>query len=869
MATQPRILVLGLGGTGLEALLQLRTLFNESRGEVPPYVGLSYLDTVAPKALGNVELLDVESLRLVLRDAPEMLRNPEVDYVRDWFPIDINVGSLIHGAAQIRPLGRLALHAQPDRVLKQLRNWLATLTSRERLREIERGESIDEQGSVEVYVLASLCGGTGSGIILDVARLVREELKNAPTVSVVGVFLLPGPFRHMAATNRVAANAYAALKEIDYLANPRTPVEVSFGPGQRLVLDRSPFDLVYLVDNIGELYDTTNNVPQLARQMAYLPYLMSTPSIGHHVRQILHNLIPQLETKEFVHGKRATYASFGVATLEVPPSSVAKARLEFECELLASLLDDTGNVQRLGDLGVQTAFAECRVGRFPETLELLLLEFDFANPRELIDRLEEIYATATELVEDYARKLTEPHLRALQESGEKAIRNLIMDASTHPGRIPSALRECSRLIAYLAEARDSLRTQDKHAEHAEKERLRTWELCQKAFRSRRRRRREQAALDWKDTVNSLVLPTRLSQAINDLCASGVGYLIDRVREAEEICSTARKHIDELKQRLSSQRVPEDRPFAPFTRYCDAGTIRPHADAGKFLAESAESAPWFGSEERALRSAITGFTEREFEPAFAPGRGSSATRLVLEDLHNSISELRRFSEPLWSYNPNKIPPQHQPGIHHIEVLGVDALSGAVSDVSRDYPGVSLVETGWWDRAAYLQIRAGIPLFALSCMDELWRDYSQLPDGLRERCHIDRRWAGWPELLPHAFNPVVMDVLALGVASGQVAWSSVGVIEYRNASGVSQVLGPSFSRTYHVLGRDSHVFVLVSDSVQQWSRRATAIDFKTKAVELWDLLVQDRLPMDDRPLVEALVRNLELMARRMPMAGAATP
>ncbi|MGH9760997.1 MAG: tubulin-like doman-containing protein, partial [Blastocatellia bacterium] len=587
-------------------------LFNERPGAVPPYVGLFYLDTVAPQREGDVSLLDEEYSRLVVRDVSEMLKNPDTQYIRDWFPSGpgMNVQTTVHGAAQIRPVGRLALHAQPDRLLKQLRKRLAALTDREQLREIANGETIDDQGSIEVYILASLCGGTGSSLIVDVAKLVAEELKDAPTVRVIGVLLLPGPFRDLPGTNLVTANAYAALKEIDYLASPRDPVEITFGPGRTVALDRSPFDFVYLVDSVGEQFDTTRDLSQLARQMAYLPYLMSAPSIGSRVREVLHNLIPQLEAKDRVHGKRATYASFGVATMEIPASSVAKARNEFERELVSILSADTEEVQGLGDLGIRSAIERRAVERFPETLEMLLLDFDFGRRSESIDELKETYAAAVELVEEYAKKVTEGRLSAMIESAENAIRSLLLDASTHPGRLPSAIRECSRVHEHLSNVRESLRAPNKAAENAEKERHRTWEICQKAFKSRRRRTREPAALDWKDTVNSLVLPSRLELAIRELIADAAGNLNDRILAARDSCIAAKKKLEETFRSLSGVEPRIEEPPSAFTRYCDAGLVRPHADAGKFLAGCADEQPWFGLSETGLLIAVRRFSELE-------------------------------------------------------------------------------------------------------------------------------------------------------------------------------------------------------------------------------------------------------------------
>jgi hypothetical protein len=854
MASQPRILIIGFGGTGHEALLQAKLLFNQWPGRVPAHVGFFYLDTVAPKGRGEASLRDVESALLLLRDPSEMLRNPDNAYIREWFPNRISVQTAVHGAAQIRPLGRLALHAQPERVLTQLGNCLDTLTDRTRLREVEDGDSLDEQGSIEVYFLSSLCGGTGSGIMIDVAKLIREQLSDAPTVRFVGVFLLPGPFRRLGGTSMVKANAYAALKEIDYLANPRTRIDFSFGASRQFVLDRSPFDLVYLVDSVGERFDTTTNVQQLARQMAYLPYLMSTPSFGPQVREILHNLIPQLEAKDLVQDKRATYASFGVATLEIPPSSVSKAMIEFECELLSQLLADTQNVPELQDIGVQVALDKCAVKQLPETLEMLLLEFDFRNPREPIDKLTEIFAAAVGLVEEYARRHCEPSLRALRESGERAIQGLVRDASLHPGRIASTLRECARLQRYLNGVLEAVRAENKVAQHAEKERRRAWDLCQQAFKSRRRRLREPAALDWRNIVNSLVLPARLSGSIDDFCVDALGYLIDQVREAEEWCSTAMKNVRETLGRVSAEQVVIEKPPSPFTRYCDAATIRPRANAARFLEGLVDPKVWLGGSEPDIRSMISSFTHQQFELAFASDGSSSATRLVLADLHNSIAELRRFSDPLWSYTADKIPPNHHRGIHHIEVLGVDALSGEVQSIVGQYPTMGCVATKWWDRVVHLQIRAGVPLFALTCMDELWRDYVGLSDGeSRGKYHIDQRWAGWPELLQHAFDKKVINVFAQGLASSQI-FQSGSVFEYTDQLTNGRVLGESFLQTYHTLSADNQLVAAISSSMQKWSANGNS-KRKAKAEELWELLLQDRVPFQDRAVVEALIRSLE--------------
>ena len=350
----------------------------------------------------------------------------------------------------------------------------------------------------------------------------------------------------------------------------------------------------------------------------------------------------------------------------------------------------------------------------------------------------------------------------------------------------------------------------------------------------------------------------------------VAHLIDEVLKAEELCLAAMGKLQEMRRRLSEKEITIEKSPSPFTRYCDAETIRPRADIWTFLAGLPGEHSWFGLAETELRAAITAFTEQEFAPAFAPGGPGSATRYVLQDIHKSIAEMRRFSDPLWSYSPNKIPPEHQRGIHHIEVFGVDAVSGGVQSVYGHYPGLGIVPTDWWDRAVHLQIRAGIPLFALTCIDELWRDYARLSNGMREKCHIDRRWAGWPEILPHAFNRAIIEIFAQGLASSQIVRSGNGNIEYKSDSAQNQILGKGFDRAYRVLNSDNQLRIALSDSMQKWiagSNGAEIREISMMARDLWNFLAQDRIAVQDRPIVEALINCLERMAKRHPLSDAA--
>src|SRR5262249_41877805 len=71
-----------------------------------------------------------------------------------------------------------------------------------------------------VYIIASLGGGTGSGMFLDLAYVTRAVLKEqgCPAPDVVGLFLLP-PVDRNAARTLALGNTYAALFALNYFTS--------------------------------------------------------------------------------------------------------------------------------------------------------------------------------------------------------------------------------------------------------------------------------------------------------------------------------------------------------------------------------------------------------------------------------------------------------------------------------------------------------------------------------------------------------------------------------------------------------------------------------------------------------------------------
>jgi hypothetical protein len=115
-------------------------------------------------------------------------------------------------------LGRLALLDNIDRVRRSLREQLAAVvdTSRQTVETLPR---VNEPPSV--VVVASIGGGTGSGILVDLVHLIRAELEvlDLPN-NAISLVLLHATSPKPAEKEIARANGYATLLELNRLLRP-------------------------------------------------------------------------------------------------------------------------------------------------------------------------------------------------------------------------------------------------------------------------------------------------------------------------------------------------------------------------------------------------------------------------------------------------------------------------------------------------------------------------------------------------------------------------------------------------------------------------------------------------------------------------
>jgi hypothetical protein len=259
------MLVIGLGGTGIDALLRLK--YQVNRRFKLPQDPLSKKKKEKPN---NIEFLAFETnehdrnkkyngIGLDPNKEFVLLSNPEIgsllsnrstieSYIKEWLSPELSITDGISGASGVRQAGRLLLFTKINQVVKTIEKKI---------------EAVLEGTGKRLYVflLTGLSGGTGSGCYLDIAYITRGimERKFGPTgvdkVSMLGYLFTPdvnlskrGLSSHTA--EYIEKNGYAALKELDYWMNcdeRNERFKMKYGSMLEVNSPMPPFNLCHLI----------------------------------------------------------------------------------------------------------------------------------------------------------------------------------------------------------------------------------------------------------------------------------------------------------------------------------------------------------------------------------------------------------------------------------------------------------------------------------------------------------------------------------------------------------------------------------------------------------------------------------------------
>lgn len=314
-----RSLYIGLGGTGMEALLHTKKMFMETYGEIPPMIGFLGIDTdnqafqrEIDSKLGKIQLAPNEQKPITVQTPQNYYSTQKKDLA--WLPNE-NVGAIItldQGAGQIRTNGRLAIHYNAPSLINSINTAISgirnfgTITSEEY--ELDTNISRDD-----IHIVFSLGGGTGCGTFIDIAYLI-QGFAGSDTVNVIGYAVLADVFTEMikggTAMARVKPNAYGALKDLDYLMH-LTPnsekIDFKF-PGRNFSTNEKPFSAFHLIDNKNEGLVTYNHISQLTEMIA-ITLFTSSGEIANKVGSVNDNVKISIAQGDLNIGNKLAWAS--------------------------------------------------------------------------------------------------------------------------------------------------------------------------------------------------------------------------------------------------------------------------------------------------------------------------------------------------------------------------------------------------------------------------------------------------------------------------------------------------------------------------------------------------------------------------------
>ena len=289
-------LIIGLGGTGVLTLRHLKSLLlssqearNGGTRKLPPQVRLIALDTVkdsrhSAQTEGNIKIaalrteLEAGEYYWIGGDVYSFVREiaeGKHPHISSWFQADTYLRvlpqasfTLEQGAGQLRQFGRLAIfydvHAPHESAIYSL--------MRKSIQDIR--DAVGHLTSLDVFLVASVAGGTGAGMFVDIAYLIRRIAKqefNTP-VRLRGFMVLPEAFSAIpgGVKSDMRARAFACMREnkrfmVDFDYEYGYPMYYHAQEGNEIWHGRIKsklFDTLYHVDGRSHRNPLNNLLPE-------------------------------------------------------------------------------------------------------------------------------------------------------------------------------------------------------------------------------------------------------------------------------------------------------------------------------------------------------------------------------------------------------------------------------------------------------------------------------------------------------------------------------------------------------------------------------------------------------------------------------
>lgn len=364
-------LSLYLGGTGVKVGDRLMTMMEELDDDQRSAIEAFFIDSQQPEIIDHAR-----SRHYCYQNLSQFHEPTYKDFTDRRFPANLGITPVINsceGCGVTRIFGTASLVACRDNFASLLQQASARLRK-------NREESTQP---MQVFLTASSCGGTGAGMILDAAALVRHFFRERGETPRIFLFLI-GPSVFLEDPTillredqraRMRASSYALLKELNHFAqgNPFLSEyrlrDETIRIGNTADDDRL-FEWVYFIDGRGDQTGTTRTLSEVAWMIAEAQVHLAVTEVGRKVSESMPN---QREERlreyalNFVHSdhkgrlsdtelarmrtasRRTFLASFSVRNARFPAEEIKRwFQLGWVCEALEKMRergDDRGRSQ--------------------------------------------------------------------------------------------------------------------------------------------------------------------------------------------------------------------------------------------------------------------------------------------------------------------------------------------------------------------------------------------------------------------------------------------------------------------------------------------------------------------------------------------
>ncbi|MBW4645872.1 MAG: hypothetical protein KME23_23275 [Goleter apudmare HA4340-LM2] len=347
-----RTICIGLGGTGRDVLMRIRRLIVDRYGDLSnlPIISFVHIDTdksatqvtgirtgstyhgvdlsfrEAEKVSATMSVKEVNMFVEGLERRSEYTNYGPFDHIARWFPLQLlrNIKAVEEGAKGIRPVGRLAFFHNYHKITTAIETAERRTRGHDSLL-LRRGLRVDP--GLSIFVIGSLCGGTGSGMFLDIAYSLRHVYADQNTQLVSYLVISPELYGN---TPSMSANTYAALKELNYYSARGTKFEACYDIQNLVIVQekRPPFDYTYLVSGqTGGEYEIQAQ-GKLCNVIAHKIALDFSSELAPAIKGPRDNFAQHMfQWDQHPRPNEQSYLTFGLAAIYFPRDTIVQIAL--------------------------------------------------------------------------------------------------------------------------------------------------------------------------------------------------------------------------------------------------------------------------------------------------------------------------------------------------------------------------------------------------------------------------------------------------------------------------------------------------------------------------------------------------------------